>query len=158
MTFAGVCDAWLSELQANVTGLDTTTIPADQRHLYTPWAVELGLSTVGERHLAIWPEGEPEVVNPATIGSLSNDLAEQSYLIMVWENASTDSSRLNDDEAAAQTWLTLFEAIRARLYVSANRQLGSVDATAYAGGAFDFRAGQRIMQLRFKTRVFYSFT
>lgn len=158
MTFKTVVDAWAFDLQTNVTGLDATTIPPAQVHLYTPWAVEALLASAGERHLAIWPEGEPEVVNAAIAGTNPADLAEASYIITVWEDASSDSARSIDDETAAQTWLTLYEAIRDRLYLMTNIQLGSVDATRYAGGALDFRAGCRILQIRFRTRAFYSFS
>jgi hypothetical protein len=157
MTFQAVCTGWATELQTNVTGLDTTTIPADQLHLYTPWAVELGLAA--GRNLAIWPESEPEVVNAATAGGGGGtDLAAQVYSVLVWEDASIDATRLKDDETAADAWLTLFQAIRARFYRSANLQIGGVDTTRYAGGSFDMRAGKRIMQIRFQTRQFYEFS
>ena len=156
MSFQDVVDAWATELQATVAGLSTTLVPAARLHKYTPWAVEDLMGSSGERHLAIWPQGEPEVVQRATAAGRPSDIALSTYLIRVWEDASTDTSRIHDDEVAGLAWIQLGEAIRDRLYDADNFQRGGVDATFYDGMAFDLRAGKRILEVRFKVRVWHT--
>lgn len=147
MTLQTVCSGWMTDLcNGNVTGL-TDAI----QHLYTPWSVEDGYASSGERHIAIWPEAEAESATPLTAGSPPSYLATQSFVIRVWEDASVDSSRLQDDETAASAWLTLAQAIRDRLMVWANIQTGSVNTTQYGHTTFDFRAEARIFEIRFLT-------
>lgn len=157
--FSDVCDAWLTDLQSNVTGLDTTTIPSDRTHLYAPWSMESMAALASERHLAIWPEGEPDVVSGYVAGSPPSDLAEQSYVITVWEDASAESSRRFDDDTANKAWLTLYEAIRARLYVSTNQDKGQTNSlTNYKGGTMAMESMTRMLAIRFTKRSVLSFT
>lgn len=147
-----VCDAWLTDLQTNVTGLDTTTVPADRTHQYAPWSVEAFYAEAGERHLAIWPEGEAEETAPfLTDGGL---MSNQSYVIAVWE-AADEQTRLQDDDTLNKAWLTLHEGIRARLMTLANIRLGSstIKRTMYVGSSFETGNANRVMALRFRVEV-----
>lgn len=156
--FSSVCDAWLTELQTNVTGLDTTTIPSNRVHLYAPYSFESLSAERAERHLAIWPDGEPETVE----GLLSDgsDLGSQAYTILIWEDASAESARGFDDDTANLAWLTLFEAVRDRLYRSANLRLGSalIMDTKYQGGQFAAAGSNRVMRVSFRVRTVHQMT
>jgi hypothetical protein len=151
--WSDVVDAWVTDLQTNVTGLDTTTVPSSRVHKYASWSAEELFALSGERHLAVWPAAEPDVTEGLlTDGSL---LATQTYIILVWEDASTTQGRLQDDDTANAAWLTLHEAIRARLLVRANSQKGSstIMDTRYRGAEFPASGDKRVMALRFEVRV-----
>lgn len=146
--FADVCDAWASELRLSIPELDQAVY-----HLYGSWNPELMYAEAGERHVAVFPNGEPEVAEGLTV--TGDDLAAQTYTILVWEDTSGDAERLVENPDIDQDWLELYEAIRDRFYLSTNGKLGSSDimATRYIGGSFD-RSGQiRAMELRFVVRV-----
>lgn len=149
--FSDVADAWLTDLR-NVTGLDTTTVPASSTHLYAPWSTETLFSEAGERHLAIWPQSEAETATPYTTDL--SQLATQDWVVMVWE-AAPDQTRLQDDDTDNKAWLTLAEGIRTRLMLRANVQLGSstIMDTRYTGLAFERAGSHRVMALRFSVRV-----
>ena len=148
MTWASVCDAWVTELTTNVPGL----IGA-KTHRYAPWSVEQLLSGQGEIHLAVWPQSEAEETEPYTIHG--GQLSAQAWVVMVWEDASDQSSRQVDSDAANAKWLALHEAIRARFLELDNIRLGddpsapAIQKTRYNGVAFDLTAGVRVMALRF---------
>lgn len=161
MSFTGVVDAWMTDLTTNVSGLRTSDNPGistDNRHKYAIKSVELLAANVGERHIAIWPQEEPEVASAAIISTQGADLSAQSYLVTVWEESGLEAARLQDDEAGWSTFEALYEATRARFYVSANRTLGSVDTTQYGGGTFGVQGGIRFFVLRFQTRQFLSYS
>lgn len=149
--YSDIADAWLTDLR-NVTGLDTTTVPASSTHLYAPWSTEALFSEAGERHLAIWPQSEVESTQPFTTDL--SQLATQEWVIMVWE-AAPDQTRLQDDDTDNKAWLTLAEGIRARLMLRANVQLGSssIMSTRYTGLAFERAGSLRVMALRFEVKV-----
>jgi hypothetical protein len=150
---SAICDAWITELQANVTGLDTTTVPSANVHRYAPWSVEAMAANAGERHLAIWPQGEAETIQHATVGQFPGDWITANFLITVWEEAGLESSRLKDDATANAAWLTLHEGIRARLFVQANTNLGVTGGyTEYHGVSFEMVGEIRVMVVRFSAR------
>jgi hypothetical protein len=152
MTWVDICDAWVAELTTNVAGLQ-----AAKTHLYAPWSVEQLLAGQNEIHLAVWPQSEAEEAeNFLTDGGR---LAAQSYVVMVWEDASDQSARQKDSDAPNAAWLTLHEDIRSRFLELDNIRLGDDPAaphvmdTRYNGVAFDLTAGVRVMALRFTVRV-----
>jgi hypothetical protein len=150
MSWRSIVDAWVTELVSNVPELAPPTIV----HRYAPWSVENLALQANERHLAIWPTSEPEVV-VGYVASPPSDLATQTFAVLVWEDASAESTRAQDDDAANLAWLELHEAIRYRLYLLANLHLGDAEImdTHYAGAGFDMGAGVRSMVLTFRVRV-----
>ena len=151
--FSGVVDAWATDLTTNVTGLSTAVV-----HKYAPWSPEVLYAERGERHLAIWPSAEPEVTEPLLVdGSV---LAEQTYTVLVWEDTAGDAERLVENATDDATWLTLYEGIRARFFLTANNQLGSatIMATRYAGGSFSSSGHLRVMELSFRVAVPHLFS
>ena len=134
--FVTVTDAIVADLQANVTSLSATTVPAAQVHLYSPWNPEELTGQAGERHLAVWPVAEPEVREV-----LSTDYHElsQSYLVLVWEVAGSEAERGLLDEDVAKTFLQLHNDVRARFYVTANQTLGGSQKVWYRGTTFPER-------------------
>jgi hypothetical protein len=151
--FSSVVDAWVTELQTNVTGLDSALIPALRVHRYAPWSPEQFDGERGERHLAVYPQTESEAVEPLLTDGTK--LAFQTYTILVWEDASDEVTRGYDDDTANLAWLTLYEAIRARLFELDNIALGSSEImdTAYAGGEFGVSGPYRYMFLNVRVRV-----
>jgi hypothetical protein len=156
VSWVSVCDAWASELTTKVAGLSGA-----KTHLYAPWSVEQLLTGQNEIHVAVWPQSEAEEAsNFLTDGG---SLSAQSYVVMVWEDASDQAARQKDSDVPNAAWLTLHEAIRARFYELDNVRLGDDPAypimdTRYNGVAFDLTAGVRIMALRFTVRVSLSQT
>lgn len=154
MTFESVCRAWAKELSDHVTGLEDAV-----QHLFGSWSRELLVVAAAERHLAVYPNGEPEVAVPFITGTPAADQITQRYTILVWEDAAAETARAYDDDEANLAWLQLYEAIKARLYVQASSALGLSDGyTRYAGGSFDMRATVRVIQINFSVRVPQSFT
>lgn len=157
MTFAGTVDAWLTQLQAYVSGLDTGTVPAARVHRYAAYSRELLHADQAERHLAVFPSGDaPESVTGFT--TAPSDAAIEAYTVVVWEDASSDAARLIDDEVSNAAWLALFEAIRARFYVQANVAgaaaiAGAGTFTRYRGGSFDLVGTVRYMSFEFTVRI-----
>lgn len=149
--FSDVCDAWMTNL-ITLSGL--TAVPAERRHKYTPWSVESTAAAVGERHIAIWPTGDPEVAEPLTAdGSL---LGAQAYTVLIWENIGSDTARRVDDETAAASWLTLYETVRTSMLTRTNWQLGSstiMPHCPYVGGSLDRVGDSRVMSLNMKLVV-----
>lgn len=151
MSFVSVCDAWMTELAA-VSGLTTAV-----QHKYAPWSVEALYVEAGERHLAIWPEGDPESRRQMTTDGA--DEITSSYVVTVWEDAATDSTKLKDDDAANVAWLALYEAVQSRFYVLANLALGETGSDVhYEGGAFGLTGGTRFFSIRFTKRRYKSMT
>ena len=148
LAFEDIVDAWVTDLTGNITGLhDAVT------HSYAPWSGELMYAERGERHLAVFPTAEPEVVEGLlTDGSM---LAAQTYTILVWEDTGGDQERLVEDPTADVAWLELYRAIRDRLFLRSNIRLGSTEImdTRYNGGSFDRSGHLRAMELRFVVRV-----
>jgi hypothetical protein len=148
-------DAWVEELTATVDGLADV-----KEHRYAPWSVENLGAVTNERHLAVWPAGEPETTIPYLAGAPPADLATQKFIIAVWEDASAESTRRMDDDQANLDWLDLHEAIRDRLYDLDNQHLGW-DQSAnvrYQGVVFDVVGSLRVMVITFNTEAFLVFT
>jgi len=149
--WSAISDAWMTELTTNVSGLSTAI-----QHKYAPWSVEEAFAMAGERHIAIWPQGEAEAAVPYT--TEPSVLATQVYSILVWEDASQDIGRLTDNETADKAWLTLAEGIRARLLLKANISLGVVGCdTRYQGVRFDRAGAGRMMEVSFRVQLGYSY-
>lgn len=153
LAFEDVVDDWVTELTTNVSGLSSAVT-----HRYAPWSPELLYTESGERHLAVFPTGEPEVVEGATV--MGDDLAAQTYTILVWEDTGGDAERMVEDPTDDEAWLALFRAIRDRFYLAANNQVGSssIMATRYAGGTFERSGAVRAMEVRFVVRVHHTYT
>jgi hypothetical protein len=146
----------MADLIANTA---LSAVPVKNRHVYAEWSAELLQAFTDERHVAVYPNGDPEVVHGATVGSLPSDDVLSSYTIVVWEEAASEATRLYDDDVANAAWLALYEAIRARLYVQANVSLGQTNSyTRYQGGAFGMKGAVRWMELRFTVGSYLSFT
>lgn len=144
----------MQDLQDHVTELEEA-IP----HLYGSWSRELLYCGQGERHIAIYPTGDPEVSKPFITGTPPADEITSRFTILVWEDAAAESSRAFDDDDSNKAWLALYESIKARLYVQANTGLGVPQGyTRYAGGLFDLQATARMMQLSFTVLAPQSFT
>lgn len=151
---ADIVDAWVEKLQTTVPELvDAKT------HGYASWSLEALSALVNERHLAVWPQAEPEVVAGYLAGSPPADLSTQTFSILVWEDASEESVRRMDNEQANLDWLDLHEAIRDQLYDLNNQHLGDPLASniRYKGAAFDVAGAMRVMQIQFTTEVVLSF-
>lgn len=129
-TFSTVCDALIADLQANVTSLNTTNVPADRVHRYYPANPEEQLSSVGERHLGVWPEPEAETAERFTTGG---NLFTQNYLVVVWEHASETDGRRKADQTADAALLDLAEAVRARFHVKSLQTIGGSFQVDYRG-------------------------
>jgi hypothetical protein len=156
MTWASICNAWYTELTNSVPEL-ADAIP----HLYAPWSVERLVAELDERHIAIWPEAEPDAMQNLTTGPLGPvQMANENFVIAVWEDARVESIRRIDDEQANLAWLALHEAIRARLTSSANNQLGDtqISSTRYQGCAFGIEAMCRTLAVRFQVKIPLSYT
>lgn len=132
------------------------------QHLYASWSMQDLYANVGERHLAIWPNGEnPEANQPYTIGNPASDLPVASYMIAAWEDASNSTVRAQDDTPANLAWLQLYEATRSRLRVQANTNLGEVSTsgyTRYEGGQLGLANSLRFFHISFTVRSVASFT
>ena len=148
IAFEDIVDAHVTDLTTNVSGLTTAVT-----HRYAMWSAELLYTERDERHLAVFPTGEPEVTGPLLVdGSV---LAEQSYSILVWEDTGGDVERMVENPTDDEAWLALYRAIRDRLFLTANNQLGSSEImkTAYRGGSFERSGKLRLMELRFAVAV-----
>jgi hypothetical protein len=148
VTWQGVIDAWVAELTANVPGLTEAKV-----HRYASWSVEALSAAAGERHLAVWPATEGQAETRGQLLTTPSSNLVQSYVVLVWEDATADSSRRMDDEAANLDWLELHEAIRARFMLIDNARLGDpkLTGTEYQGAEFGLESGKRILALGFQT-------
>lgn len=106
-TWEQVCDAAEADLKANIPRLSDATV-----HKLAAWDPEELFAQEGERHLGIWPEGEGEVSVPITTNSTE---LRQGYLIVVWESAGAEETRLVLDYPATQALMELQESVRTRI-------------------------------------------
>lgn len=150
MSWRSVVDAWVDDITGNVAGMSDVIV-----HRYAPWSLENLNTNAGERHLAVWPEDEAESMEALVTGG--GQLANQDYLVTVWEDAEA-AMRLIDNEEANAEWLDLHEAIRARFFVAGNIRLGNTEImrTRVISGRFPAVAGLRVMELRFRVQVPYA--
>ena len=116
MTLQTVCDAWMADLIANTP---LSTVPVKCRHLYASWSPEQLQAFTNDRHVAVWPNGEALETREGMVTSPA-DLVSTLYSILIWEEAASEATGLYDDDVANQAWLSLYESVQARLYVSAN--------------------------------------
>jgi hypothetical protein len=159
MTMATICDAWMTELTTNVTGLQVATIPTENQHKYASWSVEKLATQQGGRHVAVYPNADAESAEAFTVGSLPGDYDTQRYTVLVWEDASADAVQLVDNDAANAAWLALYEAVKARFRVQANTALGEAGAyTRYVGGSFDLSGMARVITISFTVQIGRTFT
>jgi hypothetical protein len=152
LTFASVCDAFLLDLTTSVSGLSDAT-----QHRYASWSSAAVADTTPGRHIAVWPEGDPETRQGATSDGM--DLVTTSYQVMVWEGATSEATRVYDDDDANAAWLALYEAVKARMYVRTNQGLGDTGSTLnYEGGKLDRVGDKRVFAVRFTKRRYESYT
>lgn len=156
MSFVSVTDAWMTELTTNVTGLQVATVPLENRHPYASWSLELLATQAKGRHVAVFPNADAEGAEGWV--TAPTDLDTARYTVLVWEDASGDAARLQDDDTANAAWLALYEAIKARFRVQANTSgataLGGAGiAVRYRGGTFDMRSSVRVIAIYFETMV-----
>lgn len=117
--FSDLVDAMVTGIQAGVTGLDTTTVPASKVHKYAPWN-PLELTPDGARHLAVWPLAEAEAGSPLAQNVHQIHTLQHSFAALAWEDAA--SSRGAPDPTGDAAWLTLANGLRDFFYTEANRQ------------------------------------
>lgn len=142
-----ICDAWAAEISSKVPALSEAEV-----HLYASWSPEDLYVPAQGRAFAVYPEGDPEV----RVGFTTQpaDLVTTSFLVEVWEDATVESGRLQDDDERNVAWLALFEAVKHRFYVGENLQLGDAQVmdTHYLGASFGLAGGVRFFILRFAIR------
>jgi hypothetical protein len=152
----------MTELTTNVTGLTTggtPPVPPENRHPYASWSVERLATQLGGRHIAVYPNGEPELAVPFTVGQPIGDLDTQQFTVLVWEDASVDVARGVDNDTANAAWLALYEGVKARFRIQANISLGEPGAqTRYISGAFDLKGESRVIEIRFTVQIGRNFT
>ncbi len=113
MSIQSIVDDWMTDLAA-VSGLTTAV-----QHKYASWSAEQLHAELGERHLAMWPDGDAlESRDPLT--TEPSDTVATSFTVLIWEDAASESTRLYDDEAKNQAWLALYEAVVLRFYIKAS--------------------------------------
>jgi len=152
VTFQSVCDAWMTELTVHIPGLSDAT-----QHLYESWSSAAVADSTPGRHIAVWPEGDPESRRQFTTDGA--DEVTASYQVMVWEGATAATTRVAEDIDAAAAWLALYEEVKGRFYLKANLGLGDTGSDVhYEGGKFDQKADKRVFAIRFTKRAFQSFT
>jgi L-rhamnose mutarotase len=110
-----LADAIVADLQANVTGLDTTTIPAANVHKLVPWDEATMFAMQSDRHLAVWPTVEAA---EASAGLTTNSVfLSQAWQVLVWEDLHS-AAAMGASTAVYAGWQAFFslqEATRARL-------------------------------------------
>jgi len=133
---ATFCDAVLADLTTNVAALASVT-----EHRLAPWDPEDLAASVGEKHLAVWPDPDnTEVTEPFTTGP-GSDLLTQVFWVRYWEHVGAESADSLVDETATEALLDLLNAVRARFYVTANLQLGGSVAVRYRASSLSGRSG-----------------
>lgn len=153
-TFSTTCDALIEDLTDNVATLQVNT---ENVHRYVSWFPEELLDN-GYRHLAVFPAADGfDTVN--TQGApLGGHFREQVFVILVWESAGTESIRAVSDEQGAKDFLDLYEAILARLYVTANQSMANAWKQWFVGAEVPSRSSSvrwfRILVRRYDTLSF----
>ena len=150
-TIPAVCDYILTDLQTHVSDLTDATA-----HLYVPWSLETLTATRGQRHISVHINAED-----VTEFSTNGRTLLQHYEVLVWEDASAEGAKRQDDDAKDLAWLELFEAVRARFFVIANWTLGStatIQSSRYVQASFAGTANVRVMSLIVEVSVQDSFT
>jgi hypothetical protein len=154
-----ITDAWMTELTTNVVGLQVATVPVENTHKYASWSVEKLATMANGRHVAVYPNADAETAAPLTVGGNPGDYDTQRYTVLVWEDASIDAARLQDDDTKNAAWLALYEAIKARFRVQANTALGEAGAyTRYVAGSFDLSGMARVITISFTVQLGRSYT
>jgi hypothetical protein len=144
----------MDDIISHVAGLSDAV-----QHGPAPWSLELLSPTpTTERHIAVYPLGDPEVFRRFTIGTPPGDYVHDAYGIMIWES-SADMSRLVDDDDANAAWIGLFEQVRDRFFIQANIALGEPGSYAhYIQGTFGAWSTGRVIQMTFSVEYPKSFT
>lgn len=142
MVMREVCDAWIEQLQHEVTELSGATV-----HRYARWSRAAIADSQPGLHLAVWPEGDPDARK-----SLTSDGADEvttSYMISVWSGATAETERLYDDDDANAAWLELYEKVKARVYIRGNLAIGDPGSiTRYQGGRLARAGKKRLFEIR----------
>ena len=137
-TFAATCDALIEDLRDNVPSL---AVDPENVHRYLAWFPEQ-LVADGDRHLAVFPSPD-NFDAPETEGApIGAHLRSQGFVILVWEPAEGESQRATSDEEGAKALLNLYEAVLARLYVTANQTMAGSWKQWFAGASVPARSGQ----------------
>lgn len=140
-TWEALCDAVEVDLTASVPELSGAIF-----HKLAPWDPDELITSVAERHVAVWPEGDtPETSDPFTTGGV---LLGQSYVLLVWEPTSAEDTRLQVDYQDAQAFMELQESVRARIL--------SWTPTPLVTGTLCRYGGTRFVQTATPTRWFAS--
>lgn len=161
MSFASVCVAWMADLTTNVVGLQAATVPVENQHLYASWSVEMLATMANGRHVAVYPNADVET--PIALVTEPADMDTTRYTVLVWEDASSDVARMQDDDTENAAWLSLYEAVKARFRVKANAagaaSLGGAgNVCRYVGGSFDLKGMVRLINIQFEVRTPGSYT
>ena len=118
-TFSATCDALIEDLLDHVP---TLQVDSNNIHRYSTWFPE-ELTADGARHLAVFPASE-NFDSANTIGApLGGHFRVQTFVILVWEPSNFEAERGVTDEEGTAAFLDLYEAILARLYVTANQSM-----------------------------------
>src|SRR5262245_38922421 len=134
-SFRDVVDAIVDDLVNNVAGLRGVIV-----HRYGAWDPGQSLAEAGERHLAVWPDGDAlDTASPLTTDG--GKQLVQIYRIAYWEDAGDESQRGILDEEAAGDLLDLTEATRARFFKRANVFIGGTELLEYIGASTANRSG-----------------
>jgi hypothetical protein len=118
-TFSVTCDALIEDLTDNVP---TLLVDPENVHRYESWFPE-ELVGDGNRHLAVYPAHDQFDIHDRTVEAVGFHGRLQTFVILVWEPSGTESSRQVSDEVGAATFLDLYEAVVARMYVDANQSM-----------------------------------
>jgi hypothetical protein len=142
----------MADLVVNVPGLLNAV-----QHGPAPWSVEMIYGKLGERHLTVFPAGDPESFRRFTIGTPPGDYVTDTYGIMIWE-AAVDMTRLVDDDTANAAWVQLYQDVRDRFFIQANIAMGEAGAyTHWVGGQFGQWSSGRLITASFNVEVPKSF-
>lgn len=145
-------DATILDLQQNVAELAEGSVEV---HRYGPWD-PTALESDNRKHLAVWPEAEAEAPEP-----LANDAHQmnQGFVVLYWEPATVESSRIIHDEAASKALIELHEKVRDRFYVEANQLRAGAFRVWYSGAQFNDSTGLvRWFAVAFSAARFQPFT
>lgn len=139
-TFSAACDALVEDLVDNVPAL---AVEPENVHRYEE-AFPEQLVSDGARHLAVYPTGDGFDTSVTDGAPLGAHLREQVFAILVWEPAPDGSRAVGDPEGAA-AMLDLYEAVLARLYVTANQTMAGAWKQWFVGA----ETPRRTLQVRY---------
>ena len=134
-SFSTTCDAIIEDLLDNVP---TLQVNPENVHRYSE-AFPEDLDPDGSRHLAVFPAADRFDSPSPNEGALGFHVRKQGFTIMVWEPATGVADRQVSDEESAATFLDLYEAVQARLYVDANQSMANAYRQWFFGSEVPIR-------------------